>query len=63
MYNVWHGSVPTSMSRRTLIWFQYHNLFKKLQEKMFGETCKVTLPLPILKSKGKYHIAEKPSHV
>ncbi len=25
--------------------------------------CMVTLPFPILKSKGKYSMAEKPSHV
>jgi hypothetical protein len=25
--------------------------------------CMVTLPFPILKSKGKYRVAEKPSHV
>jgi hypothetical protein len=28
-----------------------------------SSVSKSTLPFPILKSKGKYHMAEKPSHV
>jgi hypothetical protein len=37
--------------------------FKITEKRCLMKPCMDTLPLPILKSKGKYCMAEKPSHV
>jgi hypothetical protein len=39
------------------------SVFKSTGKYCLIKSCMVTLLLPLLKSKGKYHMAEKPSHV
>jgi hypothetical protein len=39
------------------------SILKGIGKYCLMKPCMVTLPLPILRSKGKYRIAEKPSHV
>ncbi len=39
------------------------SVFKSTGKYCLMKPCMVTLPLPILKSKGKHRMAEKPSHV